>query len=279
MSAGCPSEHSEQKSLRNVPSVLTPFRAVLYAELREAFGRQIVATFVAASLLGLLLALWLPHWPETIYQFFLRVFYLRNWSEIVLANDYCGLFVLIYWVGIFKLLRVYMVPKEERYLELLLSKPLSRRDYLLARLIPIIFSTIAAGSGAGAIHGLCAAALGLDVEPRSFSVTVGVIVALSVCLIGLVNLLILFTNDSYTALLVAFLPMMITFFPGITFMYRPDVFEAAPALRDILVFPLNLIWYPGFARQWGAAIAVGFLLVATGLVLVAGSLLERKDVA
>jgi hypothetical protein len=66
--------------------------------------------------------------------------------------------------------------------------------------------------------------------------------------------------------------MMVTFFPGITFMYRPDVFEVAPALRDILVFPLNLIRYPGFTMQWGAAIAVGLLLVATVLVLLAGRL-------
>jgi hypothetical protein len=72
---------------------------------------------------------------------------------------------------------------------------------------------------------------------------------------------------------------MVTLFPGITFMYRPDVFEAAPALRDILVFPLNLIWYPGFARQWGAAIVVSLLLVTILLVLLAGRLLERKDVA
>jgi hypothetical protein len=271
----------EQNSSSNAPSLLrpSPFRAVLNAELREAFSRHFMGTFVGAALLGVLLALWLPHWPETTYQFFVRVFHLNNWSEIVLMNDYCGLFVVIYWVGIFKLLRVYVVPKEERYLELLLSKPLSRRDYLLARLIPIISSTIVAGSAAAAVQGLCAAALGLAVEPRSFSVTVGVIVSLSACLIGLVNLLILYTNDSYTALLIAFLPLMVTLLPGITFMYRPDVFELAPALRDILVFPLNLIWYPGFTRQWGAAIAVGLLLVTTVLVWLAGRLLEWKGAA
>ncbi len=40
------------------------------------------------------------------------------------------------------------------------------------------------------------------------------ILALSVCLILLVNLLILFTSDSYTALLVAFVPLMVTNYPG-----------------------------------------------------------------
>jgi ABC-type Na+ efflux pump permease subunit len=131
------------------------------------------------------------------------------------------------------------VPKEERYLELLLSTPLSRRDYLFARLIPIVSSSLVIGSSAAIVHGLAAAAFGLIVEPKSFASTAGVILALSVCLILLVNLLILFTSDSYTALLVAFLPLMVTIFPGMIFMYRPDVFEAAPALRDLLVFPMN----------------------------------------
>ena len=37
---------------------------------------------------------------------------------------------------------------------------------------------------------------------------------------------------------------MVTIFPGMIFMYRPDVFEAYPAFRDLLVFPMNLVWYP-----------------------------------
>jgi hypothetical protein len=275
------SRSTEQRSPREAlnPSAASPFRAVLRLELCEAFGPRILATFLGVSLMGLLVALWLPHFPESVYQFFIRVFYLKNWSEIVLANNYCGLLVMIYWIGVFKLLRVYVVPKEERYLELLLSKPLSRRDYLFARLIPIVSSTLVIGSSAAVVHGLVAAALGLIVEPKSFASTAGVILALSVCLILLVNLLILFTSDSYTALLVAFVPLMVTILPGMIFMYRPDVFEATPALRDLVVFPMNLIWYPDFTAHWGGAIAVGLLLVATVLVLLAGRLLERKDVA
>lgn len=71
---------------------------------------------------------------------------------------------------------------------------------------------------------------------------------------------------------------MATIFPGLILMYRPDVFEVVPTLRDLLVFPMNLIWHPGFTTHWGAAIAGGLLFVATVLVLVAGQLLERRDV-
>jgi hypothetical protein len=274
------SRSTEQKSPREAlnPSTASPFRSVLRLELREAFGPCILATFLGVSLMGLLVALWLPRFPESVYQFFIWVFYLKNWSDIVLANNYCGLLVVIYWIGVFKPLRVYVVPKEERYLELLLSKPLSRRDYLFARLIPIVSSTLVIGSSAAIVHGLAAAALGLIVEPKSFASTAGVIVALSVCLILLVNLLILFTSDSYTALLVAFVPLMVTILPAMIFMYRPDVFEATPALRDLLVFPMNLIWYPDFTAHWSGAMGVGLLLVATILVLLAGRLLQRKDV-
>ncbi|HYY30594.1 MAG TPA: hypothetical protein VE860_21840 [Chthoniobacterales bacterium] len=49
--------------------------------------------------------------------------------------------------------------------------------------------------------------------------------------------------------------------------------------KDLLVFPMNLIWYAGFATHWGGAIVIGLLSAAMMLVLLAGRLLERKDVA
>jgi hypothetical protein len=107
------SRSTEQKSPKEAlnPSAASPFRSVLRLELREEFGPRILATLFGVSLMGVLVALWLPHFPESVYQFFIRVFYLKNWSEIVLANNYCGLLVVIYWIGVFKLLRVYVRSK------------------------------------------------------------------------------------------------------------------------------------------------------------------------
>ena len=56
----------------------------------------------------------------------------------MVANDLAGLFFFVYWIGVFDVLAVYVVPLEQRQLDLFLSKPLTRRQYLLARLAPVV---------------------------------------------------------------------------------------------------------------------------------------------
>ncbi len=77
--------------------------------------------------MGVLLAFWLPLFPGSVFRFFQRVFGLLGWPEVVFASDLTGLFFFLYWVGVFDVLRAYVAPAEERYLDILLSKPLSRR--------------------------------------------------------------------------------------------------------------------------------------------------------
>ena len=77
--------------------------------------------------MGVVLAFWLPGFPESVHRFFQRIFQLNEWPEIVVANDLAGLFFFTYWVAVFDVLAVYIVPLEERYLDLYLSKPLRRR--------------------------------------------------------------------------------------------------------------------------------------------------------
>jgi hypothetical protein len=77
-----------------------------------------------------------PSMPEAIYRFFKKVFAMNNWTEIILINDFTGIFFILFWIGVIDLLRVYVLPKEEGYLELLLSKPLSRGQYLFTNVLP-----------------------------------------------------------------------------------------------------------------------------------------------
>ena len=56
------------------------------------------------------LAFWLPTFPASIYRFFQRVFDLPGWAEIVVANDLAGLFFFAYWIAVFDVLTIYIVP-------------------------------------------------------------------------------------------------------------------------------------------------------------------------
>ena len=49
-------------------------------------------------------------------------------------------------------------------------------------------------------------------------------------------------------------------------------------MREILVFPLNLVWFPDFSACWGFPIGGLFLFLAAGLVAAAGWTFEMRDV-
>src|SRR3989337_2406400 len=128
---------------RAAQPVQSPFAALLGLELRRAFGRRHAVGLTLIASMGVLLAFWLPGFPESVYLFFQRIFQLPDWPEIVVANDLAGLVFFIYWIGVFDVLAIYVVPLEERYLDLYLSKPLTRRQYMLARLIPLMLTLTA----------------------------------------------------------------------------------------------------------------------------------------
>jgi hypothetical protein len=257
----------------------TPFITLLGAELRNSVRLRHAFAVVGLSLMGLLLTYWLPQFPESVLRFFVRVLKLPGWPEIVFANDVMGLFFFLYWVGVFDVLRVYVVPAEERYLDVLLSKPLSRRAYLLAKLGPILLKTAAVGAVAAAVSMVGMAMAGLAYDLPAAAATSAVVIAWAVLLIALVNFLILGARSSYTALLIAFVPLYAALLPSMIYLYRPDVLAGAPALRDVIVFPLNLVWYSDFAGRWGWPLAGLMLGFAALLVVLAGLQIERRDIA
>lgn len=256
----------------------TPFVVLLCSETRNAVGLRHAVAVAGLALMGILLAFWLPLWPESVFRFFVRVFHLPGWSEIVFANDVTGLFFFLYWVGIFDLLKVYVVPAEERYLDILMSKPLRLRTYLLAKLIPVLLTTAGIGVFGSMVNIAALAAAGLAYDFPAGAASSAVVIAWVILLVALVNLLILGARDSYTALLIAFVPQFLALFPGMLYLYRPDLFAEAPAVRDILVFPMNLVWYPEFAARWGWPLTILMLGIAILLVALAGLWIERRDV-
>jgi hypothetical protein len=260
-------------------SAATPFTWLLATELRQCFGRRHAVALVGLSLIGVLLPFWMPTLPEGIYRFFARVMSIEGWPAIIVANDLTGLFFVLYWVGVFDVLRIYIVPLEERYLDILLSKPLMRRSYIAARLLPILLTTIVMGIISSVVHWLALSATGLAYGPVAYAGAVSAVIGWTVCLVALLNMLVLSTRDTFSAVLIAFIPAMVSMLPGVIYMYRPDVLACVSTLRDFVVFPMNLIWYPGVAITWGPTVTACLLAVAAGLSVLAGWSVDRRDVA
>jgi hypothetical protein len=252
---------------------LVPF---LQGELVSAWRVRHLAAFLGLSLMSVALAFWLPTFPEGIFRFFVRVLHLRDWPEIVMVNEFAGLIFFLYWIGVADALAIWVVPREEAYLELLLAKPLTRRAYMLVRLAPILLTLLILGAVASAVHWVSMRAAALDYDPRIFAGVAAASVAWAVCLVALANLLIIGAGDSYAALLIAFVPSLAAFIPGMVYVYRPDVYT--PLVRDVLVFPANLVWYPDVGVRWGPPIALAMVAVALGLAALAGWRVERRDV-
>jgi hypothetical protein len=228
--------------------------------------------------MGMLLAFCLPTFPENVQLFYQRIFQLPNWPAIVFANDLAGTMFFVYWIGVFDVLTIYIVPLEEGYLDLYLSKPLTRRQYMFARVIPIMLILTVLGAISVLVHGLALVAAGLHYPWLPYLGASAVVVAWTVCLVGIVNLAILSARETYTAALIAFLPIAIAILPSSIYMYRPDLFEGAPLFRAIFVFPTNLLWHPDFSARWGIALATLFFCLTIALIAVSGRWLEARDI-
>jgi ABC-type Na+ efflux pump permease subunit len=251
---------------------------MLRAELARAFGWRHAVVIVCMALMGVVLAVWLPTLPESVFRFFRRVFQLPSWPEIAVANDMAGLFFFVYWIGVFDVLAIYVQPLEERRLDLVLSKPLTRAEYLWAKLVPIVLVVVALFLIGALAHCLALQAAGLAYPLRALGGANFALLAWTILLVCLINLIVLSVRDTYTALLVAFVPMLVTILPGTIYMYRPDIFESVPRVRDLVVFPLNLVWFQAFSANWGFLLGTLFLALAAGLVAAAGWTLEKHDV-
>jgi ABC-type transport system involved in multi-copper enzyme maturation permease subunit len=213
-------------------------------EVRAAFRLHHLAVLAGFLATSVGLSFLFPGMPGTVYRFFLKVCAMNNWTEIILINDYMGVFFALYWVGVIDLLRVYTLPKEEGYLELLLSKPLGRTRYLFARALPA-FGVIA---GMGIVMTLflpLKIALingAADLRPSDVFCAGIVITAVTLTLLALLNLMFLFSPETYYSVALAFVVFMFTVLPGSIFMYRPDVFQGQATL-DLILFPANLLWH------------------------------------
>jgi ABC-type transport system involved in multi-copper enzyme maturation permease subunit len=224
---------------------------------------------VVGALVGVLLfdSLVLPLLPEAIFRFLERAYGLHGWTQIVAFNDLFGLFVGLYWVGLVEAVRSFVIPREEGFLSLLLSKPISRSRYIRMQLLPIFTTLLIMGTTLSIIFAVKLAAInGLDGLAVSSLLAMGLSATLlAIALTAVATILCLIAHDSYTAVLLGFLLFSAVVIPAGGYMYRPDLYADKVLLSYAVVFPANMLW---LHATLPARLPV-FIVVALGFVAAA----------
>ena len=250
-----------------MPSALRRYRAL---EARQAFGWAPLAGLLVGLLLIGLCSLLLPRLPASAIALMERMMLIRGMGAVVLVNDYLAIYFVAFFVGAAGLMRALVEPREERSLEVLLSKPLSRRVFLSARVGPVLLAAAAVGLGMTLATGLAAVPYAAE-EGVSVLGALGagvVLSALVVLLLALLVLPLLLVRDTFQGFLAAFGFWMGPMVPLVTLIYRPDVFGGHEWLRVLLAMPANLIWFDAAMPVTALvllAVALGTSWLALGL--------------
>ena len=253
------------------------FKTFLLAESLKAFRLRHVLSLIGLTLMGVILTFWLPAFPESVFRFFSRVLDLPSWPQIIIANFLAGLLFFIFWIGVADVIAIFVIPREQRYLDMLLAKPLKRREYILARLLPIMCVLLFIGVMASTVQWVAMSVSRFSYPADAYAGAAAVTIAWAVFLVVTANLLIMRSRDTFIALMLAFIPSIISIFPGMFYIYRPDIYSAAA--RNFLVFPVNLIWFADVAVTWGWLIAVALVAVALLLASGAGLIAEKQELS
>ena len=270
-------QHVYTGSGRIAHSATGSFRTLLLSESLKAFRLRHVLSLIGLALMGVILTFWLPAFPESVFRFFSRVLDLPSWPQIIIANFLAGLLFFLFWIGVADVIAIFVIPREQRYLDILLAKPLKRREYMLARLLPIMCVLLFIGVMASIVQWASMSVSPFSYPPDAYAGAAAVTIAWAVFLVVTANLLIMRSRDTFIALMLAFIPSVISIFPGMFYIYRPDIYSTAA--RNFLVFPVNLIWFADVAATWGWIITVALLVVALLLAFAAGLIAEKQELS
>ncbi len=212
--------------------------------------------------LSVFTALALPNMPNVIPRFFQRTLQIGTWADMTLFNLYALTYVVTLWVSTVDLLRVWILPVEEGFISLYMSKPIRPAEYLRARLTPILVNATLTGLASQAAAGLAVWHLIGPFDRAQFIHASALIVSLILFLHCFLNFLFLYLRERYFALVLSLCVWTVTLGPTSLYIYRPDLFT--PLTRAAFVFPANLLWHQS------AVIAYESILLAC---LLSGSIL------
>lgn len=251
---------------------MSPF---VVAELRRGLGPRHLAAFALGAAIAALNAALVPRLPELAQGFLRDSLRLPTSADLILVNDYLAQHFLVLTVGAFDLIRVYVGPLEARELDLLLAKPISRARFLAARGAPALVAALVLSLALSLVHALTLrAALG-EAALAPILAAGALIAALTVALLGLLNLAFLRLREVEHAVLLAFAAVIAPLLPTSLLIYRPDLFTG-PALSPWTAFPASLLWQGGPGLAAGLLALLAAAALAAALLALAARRLDRR---
>jgi hypothetical protein len=240
-------------------------------EARHALGWLPLVSLLVGIAVVVFTALVMPLFPTAVITFMERAFLIRGMGAVILVNEYIGIYMLAFFGGVTGLMRALVEPRENRSLEMLLSKPVSRRVFLMARVGPILLASTAVGVGMSLVLGLVVRPYTGEGSNVSIEGAVGsglIFTALAVLLLCVLVVPLLLVRDAFQGLLIAFAMWIVPMFPTAVLLYRPDLYDGRDRLRDLIVLGPNLLWYDTSVPLLTAiALAVAFVGSCGALVL------------
>lgn len=252
-------------------SVLSPYAR---AELRRAVRPRHLALLALGVAVAVVDAVITPLLPAFALDFLRTSLRLSSLADLILVNDYLGLYFIVFFAGAFELLRVYVGPAESRELDLYLAKPIGRAHFIAARSAPALASTVALGAGLTVANAVTLKLWLGDVALLPIIAAGVAITAACLALLALLDLVFLRLREVEHAVLLAFVVGVAPLLPTSVLIYRPDVFGAE--LPALVGFPASLLWGGGMSLGTAIAGLLGAVLLAVALVLLAGRRLDRR---
>jgi len=249
-------------------------------EARHALGWVPLVSLLVGLTVVVLTAVLIPLLPAQVNAFMERAFLIRGLGAVILMNEYIGIYLLAYFAGAVGLMRALVEPRENRSLEMLLSKPISRRVFLEARVGPILLASVIVGIAMTLVT--AAVVRPFTGEGASVSVVgaIGaglVLTALAVLLLALLVVPLLLVRDTFQGLLIAFGIWVMPMLPTAVLLYRPDLYEGRERLRDLLALGPNLVWFDASMLHLGLlALAVAFV-ASWGALALGARMFERAE--
>ena len=235
---------------------------------------HLYAILYAASL-AVLTAYALPYMPSVIPRLFQRTLQIGTWADIALFNLYAGTYVITLLASTVDLLRVWILPREEGYLSLYLSKPVAPPEFLKARFYPVLVNATLIAAGSQAAAGLSVWHIIGPFDRTQFLWSSGLIIALILFLLCLFNWVFLYLRESYYGIVVAMTGWTVMMAPASLYVYRPDLFSDA---GRAIVFPANLLWYQSTIHTYRVPILASLVLLSALFVCVARLKMRRSGI-
>jgi hypothetical protein len=183
--------HVYTDTSRMANSAAGSFKTFLLSECVKAFRWRHLLSLMGLTLVGIILTFLLPSFPESVFRVFSRVLDLPSWPQIIIANFLAGLLFFIFWIGVADVLTIFVIPREQRYLDIWLAKPLTRREYMLARLLPILCVLLSIGGMASLVQWAVMLVSPFAYPLNAYAGAAAVTIAWAAFLVAIANLLIM----------------------------------------------------------------------------------------